>query len=314
MYASWNSRAVGLNLTAAESIALAARAGFAGVDLLVRDVVESGVDPFELRKRMDDLGLRGGAWPLPVNWRGDTQQFEEDLARLPRLAEAARTLGLSRTGTWVLPEVPASWEKGGESGAVLSRAVDFHRERLGKIATILREHGSCLGLEVIGVATARAGRGRPFVTCYRDLDRQLADLKENHPNVGILLDGFHAFAAGEKAEDGFIWGTDRVIWVHLCDAARADRQSLGDEERSLPGETNLVECGRILRLLNDSGYSGPVTVEPLGRCDSIQGVDPLTVAERTAASLRSVWPGEVEFRGTKLDQTVSSARTVLPDR
>ena len=39
---------------------------------------------------MDDLGLRGGAWPLPVDWRGDARRFARDLDRLPVLAEAAR--------------------------------------------------------------------------------------------------------------------------------------------------------------------------------------------------------------------------------
>ena len=76
MYASWNARAVGLSLSAIESIEVAARAGFAGVDLLVRDLSQSNTDPVELRRRMGDLGLRGGAWPLPVDWRGDAARFE----------------------------------------------------------------------------------------------------------------------------------------------------------------------------------------------------------------------------------------------
>lgn len=105
MYASWNARAVGLSLSANESIKVAARAGFTGVDLLVRDLAESNEDPLELRSRMDDLGLRGGAWPLPVDWRGNTVRFREDIRQLPRYARTAAILGLSRTGTWVLPEI-----------------------------------------------------------------------------------------------------------------------------------------------------------------------------------------------------------------
>ena len=54
---------------------------------------------------MDDLGLRGGAWPLPVDWRGPDDRFRNDLRELPRYAQAAALLGLYRTGTWVLPEV-----------------------------------------------------------------------------------------------------------------------------------------------------------------------------------------------------------------
>src|SRR4051812_29860497 len=104
MFASFNARAVGLKLSAAATLDLAAGAGFAGVDLLVRDLLEAGDDPRVLRARMDDLGLRGGAFPMPVHWCGDAATFARDLARLPRLAEAAAILGLSRTATWVLPE------------------------------------------------------------------------------------------------------------------------------------------------------------------------------------------------------------------
>src|SRR5262245_3444473 len=104
MYASLNARALGLDLTAVETIGLASSAGFGGVDFLVRDLVEASIDPGSLRARMDDLGLRGGAWPLPVAWRGDAPTFAADLARLPRYAEAAQVLGLSRTGTWVMFE------------------------------------------------------------------------------------------------------------------------------------------------------------------------------------------------------------------
>ena len=50
MYPSWNARAVGLYLSAEETITIAAEAGFSGVDLLVRDVIESVVDPAELHK------------------------------------------------------------------------------------------------------------------------------------------------------------------------------------------------------------------------------------------------------------------------
>jgi hypothetical protein len=100
MYPAWNARAVGLTLGTAETLQIAAQAGFPGVDLLVRDLLESSCDPHEVRRRMDDLGLRGGAWPLPVAWRGPAAQFRDDLRALPRYAQAAAVLGLHRTGTW----------------------------------------------------------------------------------------------------------------------------------------------------------------------------------------------------------------------
>ena len=56
-----------------------ALAGFDGVDLMVRDLLDAGDDPRAIRARMDDLGLRGGAFPLPVHWRGVAEEFAGDL-------------------------------------------------------------------------------------------------------------------------------------------------------------------------------------------------------------------------------------------
>ncbi len=291
MYASWNARAVGLGLTAWESVEIGAQAGFAAVDLLVRDLVESGVDPQSVRGRMDELGLRGGAWPLPVHWRGDARQFADDLRNLPRYASAAATLGLLRTGTWVLPQVDPSVCADSSEDDLLGQTVRFHLERLGKVADVLADHGSRLGLEIIGPISARRGPEQQFVCQYRHLAEQLGELRAEHPNVGVLVDAFHLFAAGEHAGAGFVWGVNSVEWVHVADSTNANRLRLLDQERGLPGETGHVDCRGLLSRLSNEGYDGPVTVEPLQYCRSIQGIDALTIARRALASLQAAWPG-----------------------
>ena len=170
MFMSFNARAMGLDLPATETVDLAASAGFGGVDLLVRDLVAAGIDPIQLRARMDDHGLRGGAFPLPVDWRGEASRFERDLARLPYLAETAARLGLMRTGTWVLPETPACYDDSAAQAAHRRALVAFHVERVGRIAQVLNGQGIQLGLEVIGVESFRTGRGEPFVARMADLD------------------------------------------------------------------------------------------------------------------------------------------------
>src|SRR5690606_37036581 len=100
--------------------------------------------------------------------------------------------------------------------ALLAATAAFHLDRLGAIARILNAHGVRLGLEVIGVESFRAGRGVPFVTRLSDLDRSLGSIWQES-NVGILVDGFHLFAAGESMEVALAWGVDRVVWVHVAD-------------------------------------------------------------------------------------------------
>jgi len=296
MYASFNARALGLDLSAEETVALGSAAGFRGVDLLVRDFLDGGGDPRALRSRMDDLGVRGGAWPLPVDWRGDAGRFARDLERLPRYAEAAAVLGLSRTGTWVLPETPGLPESDNERDTYLASVAAWHVERLGAIARILARHGSRLGLEVIGVESFRTGRGLPFVARLGDLDGWLGALWDQAPNLGILLDAYHLYAAGEPVEAALAWGIGRIVWVHVADlpasASVADRRAMRDDDRGLPGEHGAIDCRRLLRRLEDAGYDGPITAEPLAGCRSLAGRTAEATARDVAEALRSAWPNE----------------------
>ncbi len=298
MFSSFNARALGLNLSTEETLSIASEAGFDGVDLLVRDLVERGDDPSRVRARMDDLGLRGGAWPLPVDWRGDAERFARDLARLPKLAEAARLMGLSRTGTWVMPESPDRPE--GDDPRVIAAhqasLITLHVERLGAIARILARHESRLGLEVIGVETSRTGRGVPFVHRLADLGGMLGGLWDESPNLGVLIDVFHLYAAGETVEAGLAWGIERVVWVHVADlhsTMAADRALIVDGERGLPGENGAIDTRAILERLEELGYDGPITAEPLAACRSLQDLVPMAKARTVATALRSVWPRRV---------------------
>ena len=289
MFPSFNARALGLTLSADETLKLAAESGFPGVDLLVRDLVQEGVDPRLLRARMGDLGLRAGAFPLPVNWRGDVATFQRELAALPKLAEYAAALGLSRTGTWVLPE----------TSLPIEQTFDLHVDRLGAIARALQPHGIRLGLEVIGVASSRTGQGAPFIHRLVDLDPLLDALRTQvSTTIGILVDAFHLFAAGEPVEAALRRGAGEVVWVHVADlpaSASPERSAIQDPIRGLPGEHGAVESIALLRALDTLGYDGPVTAEPMAACQSLRGLSPREISLRAVDSLRSVWP--VEWTG-----------------
>lgn len=295
MYACWNARAVGLTMTAADAIELAAEAGFEGVDLLVRDVAESGADARALRRRMDDLGLRGGGWTLPMNWKNDEAAFEADLARLPRHAEVAADLGLFRTGTWVRfesdavgPEVLDSDASRRAEGA---RCIAWQIDRLGRMADVLAEHGSRLGLEVIGSRAERTGRGIPLVSTYEELLARFDVLRGAHANVGVLADAYHLYAAREGAGAALAWGAGAVAWVHVADPAVPDRSSMRDVDRLLPGESADGISRPLLAALAAGGYDGPVTAEPLAQCRSFRSADPRERARATREALHRVWPG-----------------------
>jgi sugar phosphate isomerase/epimerase len=295
MYACFNARAVGLTMPASATLELADRAGFAGVDLMVRDLLDAGEDPRRLRARMDALGLRGGSFPMPVHWRGDAALFARDLARLPRLAEAAAVLGVSRTATWVMPETSEPPATPSGHAAHHGAVVRLHVERLGAIARVLDTFGIRLGLEVIGVASSRTGRGLPFVCRMADLDRVLGPVRGEAPNFGILLDGWHLYGAGESVEAGLVWGPRAVVGVHVADlpeSALPDRSAMIDGDRGLPGENGAIDSKALLQHLSDVGYDGPVAAEPMPGCRSLAGLESEAIGHRVAAVLRSVWPGD----------------------
>ena len=294
MYSSFNARALGLKLSADETLRLASSCGFEGVDVMVRDAIEEGDDLAILRRKMDDLGLRGGAFPLPFDWRGDEPSFEAGLRDLPRHADAAAGLGIVRTGTWVLPETPER-PSGHEAFDAHQAAVGgFHAKRLGAIAAVLGRSGIRLGLEVIGVESSRTGRGWPFLHRLDRLER-LRDHIERlwETPIGVVADSWHLYAADEPISHALDFGVQRIVWVHVADlpaGALPDRSLMVDSVRGLPGDHQRGLSRPLLSALRARGYDGPVTAEPLGRCPSLLGLSPESAARVTAEAMRSVWP------------------------
>lgn len=288
MYLCFNARALGLNLSPKESLDLAAEAGFDGLDVPLRDVLDAGLDAASFRRQMEDRGLRPGAFPLPVDWRGDHEILVRDLRRLPRLADLALELGLKATGTWVLPCLPAAAPTQGPEDWL-----DWHVDRLGSIAKVLADRGIGLGLEVIGVRSSRPEGSTPFLHRLTDLGPLLDRLAAETPNVGVLIDAFHLFAAGEDVDATVDrWG-HRVLWVHVADVREGeddDRGSIVDHRRGLPRVGGPVPCGHLLGRLEARGYDGPVTVEPFRDRGDPEPVDARAWARDAAEAARRIWP------------------------
>jgi sugar phosphate isomerase/epimerase len=168
---------------------------------------------------------------------------------------------------------------------------------------VLASHGISLGLEIMGPITARTGARTAFVQRYVDLPDRLGQLRQEHPNVGVLVDAFHLFAAGEGPEAALVWSVDAIVWVHVADSALPDPATLYDHERALPGATGLGDSQVLLEHLAQRGYEGPVSAEPLGVCASLAGLEPLAAAKRTRAAIHSVWPDV--SAGANLDSPVA---------
>ena len=133
-------------------------------------------------------------------------------------------------------------------------------------------------------------------TKFNELTPRLGPIESIGPNVGVLVDGFHLYAANESAESAPVWGVDKVVWVHIADLPRGadpDRSVIIDADRGFPGEHGAIDSAGLLKALEDAGYEGPVTVEPLARCRSLSQLSPESKAKAAAVALRAVWPTQV---------------------
>jgi sugar phosphate isomerase/epimerase len=205
--------------------------------------------------RMKAMKITWGASGLPMNFRADKATHTKGLNELPKHAQALSKAGVNRMSTWIMP-----------THASLTYLENFkqHSKRLKEIARILAAYDIRLGLEYVGPKTLMARDKYSFV-------HSLAECRElyqstNEPNVGVQLDSFHWYCAGETKADMLTLNNKEIVTVDLNDAVAgrsADEQI--DGERELPMASGVIDLQTFMDALVDIGYSGPVRAEPFNQ-------------------------------------------------
>lgn len=275
MFRALQPGAVGIRCSLTEGLELAAEYGFEGLYVNIEEVAEIGAD--KVRELFEAKAQKPAAWGLPVDVRADDTVYQQGLAKLTQLADAAQKLGCLRTSTWI----PSFSDE-------LSFAENFkhHVKRFKPIAQILADHGCRLGLEFLGPKTLRLGHRYEFIHTMDGM-LELCD-KIGTGNVGLLLDAWHWYTAHGTVEELKRLQDAHVVDVHLNDAPQGipiDEQI--DNVRCLPGETGVIDIVGFLQTLNNIGYSGPVMAEPFS--EKVQKLPVAEAARVTADSLRKVW-------------------------
>lgn len=244
---------LGVKATQREAIDLAQRHGFESVFPDAGELARLS-DP-ELQGLLADLKAKGlvfGAAFLAVDFRRDEATFERGLAELPGYSRALQRAGVSRTGTW-LP--PAS-----DSLTYLQHFKQTAR-RLREVARVLGDDELRLGLEYVGPKTAWTARKYPFLHTLAETRELIAEIGLG--NVGLVLDSWHWYHAGDGAADVTALRNEDVVAVDLNDApAGVPKDQQRDGSRELPVTTGVIDVGSFLRALADIGYDGPVRAEP----------------------------------------------------
>lgn len=262
--------AIGVSAGQREAIELAGRHGFesVGVDagFLARLTSEQVA---ELKDSLKPRNLVFGAAGLPVEFRRGEEQFAQSLKGLPAIAAGMQRAGLDRISTWLTP-----------CSASLTYLQNFrqHATRLREVAKILNDHAVRLGLEYVGPKTAWSSQRYPFIHTMAEMKELIAEI--NTGNVGLQLDSWHWWNAGETAADILSLKGRDVIAVDLNDApAGIPKDQQVDNRRELPCATGVIDLAGFLNALNQIGYDGPVRAEPFN-----QAVNKMTKEDACAAA------------------------------
>jgi sugar phosphate isomerase/epimerase len=280
MFKNLSPGAVGIRgLSLAEQIELAAKTGFRGIDFSIREAADlADKQGLEYVKALfADAGVRPGQWGLPVAWNKD-EQWEADLAALPKLAAVGRELGCTRTATWC---PPASNDRDFDENFA------WHVARFRPIAQALAGEGCRLGIEFIGPQTIRARFQYTFIYTLGGMMKLAEAIGTG--NVGLLLDAWHLYTSGDPLDVLDTITAQDIVTVHVNDAPQglAMDQYL-DNDRRLPMETGVIDLGGFLKKLKTLKYDGPITPEPFSkRVNAIE--DHLEAAQLVAEYMDKLW-------------------------
>lgn len=251
-----NPGAIGVNTDQKGLLAMAEKYGFEAIVAMPAEIADmSEKELSDFLQSMEEKQISWGSSGLPMDFRKDGKSFREGLARLPRLSRGLQKAGVSRLGTWIMP-----------THAELTYLANFrqHASRLREVARVLEHYGLKLGLEYVGPKTLMARDKYSFVRSMQEAKELIIEIGQ--PNVGLVLDSFHWFCAGETAADILTLSKEDIIVCDLNDAREgftADEQL--DNKRELPAATGVINLQAFLSALISIGYEGPIRAEPFNQ-------------------------------------------------
>jgi len=269
---------IGVKANQRQALEYAVKYGF---DSITPDLGEfenkSSTEISEWVQTMKEKGVRYGTAGLPVEFRRDEEQFQKELARLPKQAGILKQLGVKRMATWITP---------GHRELTYLQNFEQHKRRFRETAKVLRDSDIQLGLEFVGPRTSRARYRFPFICTQLDM-MELAEAIGTG-NVGLLLDSWHWYTSHGTVEELLQLSNKDVIHVHVNDAPSGipvDEQI--DNRRRLPVTTGVIDMKGFINALVKIGYDGPVECEPFEQ--ELRKMEDDAVLQKTIESLNRLW-------------------------
>lgn len=247
---------IGVKATPWEVIKLAKKYGYGSVTPPVGAVQRySQAERDRLVSELKSNGLVWGAGALRPFFDQDEATFKEKLKTITATARLYQQMGATRCFTWMMSS---------SSTLTYRENFDLHARRVREVATVLADHGVRLGLEYLGTAVLAVRNKYPFIRTSAETKELIAEV--GLTQVGIALDSWHWFQAGETEDDIRKLTRQDVVTADICDApAGIARRQMPDSPRRLPCTTGVIDVGAFLQGLVKIGYDGPVGMEPFDR-------------------------------------------------
>lgn len=269
---------IGVKASLPQAVEYAAKFGFEAVTADSAWLVSAAPDARAgLLEKMKQAGIVWGQAGLPVDFRRGEEEFQKGLRALPERAAALHQAGASRVTTWLSPA---------SDDLTYIENFRLHVRRLRAVAQVLEDHGCRFGLEYVGPKTSWTARRFPFVHTMREARELIAEI--GRPNVGLVLDSWHWYTAGETVDDLRSLRASDIISIDLNDApAGRDRDEQKDLERELPLATGVIPLAEFLRTLNELGCDAPARCEPFNA--ALRAMPPEQALATTAAAMKKAF-------------------------
>ena len=270
--------ALGIKATQREAIDYAAKYGFDVADADGNYL--SGLSDADLTSLIDYMKSKNVGWAmagLPVEFRRDDQKFNDDLRAFPAYVSGINRAGVKRVTTWVMP-----------ASKQLTYTANFrmHARRMREVAGVLEDAGIRFGMEYVAPRTLLTSQKYPFVHTMAEMKDLIAEI--NKPNVGVVLDSWHWYNAGDTKEDILALRPVDIVSVDLNDAPAGvpiDQQI--DGKRELPAATGVIDVAGFLGSLHKIGFTGPVRAEPFN--EAVRRMPPDQALTATMAALKKAF-------------------------
>jgi sugar phosphate isomerase/epimerase len=245
--------AIGVKASMIQALDYAAQYGFEAIEADAGWLTSaSGSDVARFLDRMKEKKIVWAQAGLPVEFRKSEGEFQAGMKTLPATAQALKRAGVERVGTWLMP-----------MSAELTYLENFkqHARRLREAASVLGDQGCRLGMEYVGPKTLWASGRYTFIHTMREMKELIAEIGK--PNVGMVLDSWHWYTAGETVADLKTLTNRDIVSIDMNDAPTGipvDQQV--DGKRELVCATGVIDIAGFLNALNSIGCDAPARCEP----------------------------------------------------